>query len=92
MQLADILGVSQQTITAYENGQRRVPISSLPLLANTLGVSLEDLIGAPAKRSTGKRGPAPRMQQQLEQVSRLPRAKQRIVSDVIESLIAQTAR
>ncbi|MBL0028898.1 MAG: hypothetical protein IPO95_07480 [Rhodanobacteraceae bacterium] len=42
--------------------------------------------------SIAQRSPAPRTQPPLEQVSRLPRAKQRIVSDVIESLIAQSAR
>lgn len=41
---------------AYESGQRRVPISSLLLLASMLGVSVEALIGAPAKRGAGKRG------------------------------------
>lgn len=93
VQLAELLDVSQQAITAYESGQRRVPISTLPLLAEHLGVSLEDLIGLPAKRAAaGKRGPAPKIQQQLEQVSRLPKAKQRVVSEVLDSLLAQAGR
>ena len=75
VQLADALDVSQQAITAYESGQRRVPISSLPLLASTLGVSVEALIGASAKRGAGKRGPAPKLQQQLERVHALPKAQ-----------------
>lgn len=64
----------------YESRQRRVPTSTLPLLARTLGVSLKDLIGVPATRNTGKRGPAPKLQQQLEQLSRLPKAQQKLVS------------
>ena len=92
VQLAELLDVSQQAITAYESGQRRVPISTLPLLARTLGVSMEDLIGVPAARSTGKRGPAPKLQQQLEQLSRLPKAQQKLVSQVIDSVLAQAAR
>ena len=92
MQLAEVLGVAQQTLAHYEAGRLRLLAGALPTLADQLGVSVEDLIGTPASRTTGKRGPAPRMQQQLEQLSRLPRAKQRIVSDVIESLIAQSAR
>ncbi|MFC3654574.1 helix-turn-helix domain-containing protein [Xanthomonas hyacinthi] len=90
VQLAEQLGVSQQTITAYESGNRRVPISHLPRLAALLGTSVEALIGQPA--ATGKRGPAPRIQQQLELVSRLPRAKQKMVSEVLDSLLAQAAR
>jgi DNA-binding XRE family transcriptional regulator len=33
MQLAETLGVSQQTMNAYEMGHRRVPVSALPRLA-----------------------------------------------------------
>lgn len=89
-QLADALGVSQQTITAYEVGRRRVPVTSLPLLARTLAWSIEELIDSTTK--PGKRGPAPKIQQQLERVSALPKAKQRVISDVIESLLAQGRR
>jgi len=92
VQLADLLAVSQQAVTAYESGQRRVPISTLPLLARTLSITVEELIGAPAKRSNSKRGPAPKLQQQLEQLSRLPKDKQRLVSQVIESVLAQADR
>lgn len=91
VQLAEQLGVSQQAVTAYESGQRRVPISTLPLLAQALGVTVEELIGAPAQRA-GTRGPAPKLQQQLERVQALPRAKQRLVSEVLDSLLAQATR
>lgn len=88
VQLADLLGTSQQAVTAYENGTRRVPITTLPLLAQSLGTTIEELIGGEAKRSS-KRGPAPKIQQQLERVSQLPRARQRMVSEVLDSLLAQ---
>ena len=61
-------------------------------LAKHDGVSLEDLIGVPATHSTGKRGPAPKLQQQLEQLSRLTKALQKLVSQVIDSVLAQAAR
>lgn len=35
-----------------------------------------------------KRGPAPKLQQQLEQLSQLPKAKQRLVCEVLDSLLA----
>lgn len=88
VQLAELLEVSQQAITAYESGQRRVPISTLPLLAHTLGVSVEDLIGAPTKRA-GKRGPAPKLQQQLERITQLPKAQQRFVMQMIDTVLQQ---
>ena len=82
------MDTSQQTVTAYENGTRRVLITTLPLLAQTLGTSIEALIGDDAKRN-GKRGPSPKIQQQLERVSQLPRARQRMVSEVLDFLLAQ---
>ena len=77
-------------MTAYESGRRRVPISNLPRLATLLGVSVESLLGT--GKGPSKRGPAPKLQQQLEQLSQLPRAKQRLVSEVLDSLLAQAAR
>lgn len=63
-----------------------------PLLARTLSITIEELIGVSPKSSNSKRGPAPKLQQQLEQLSRLPKAKQRLVSQVIESVLAQADR
>jgi transcriptional regulator with XRE-family HTH domain len=91
VQLAEQLGVSQQTVTAYESGRRRVPISHLPRLAVLLGVSVETLIGQPATAAS-KRGPTPKLLQQLERLHALPRAKQRMVSEVLDSLLAQAGR
>lgn len=90
VQLAESLGTSQQTITAYEVGRRRVPVSNLPKIARLLGVSIEELIGEEAK--PGKRGPAPKLQQQLERITRLPKTQQRFVMQVIDSVIAQAGR
>ena len=83
VQLAEQLGVSQQTVTAYESGKRRVPISHLPRLAGLLGVTVEELLGTQAKR-----GPAPKLQQQLEQIQALPKAEQRAISRVLDSVLA----
>ena len=91
VQLAELLGVSQQTITAYESGRRRVPISHLPRLATLLGASVETLIGQPATPAS-KRGPTPKLLQQLERLHALPKAKQRMVSEVLDSLLAQAGR
>lgn len=90
-QLAEALEVSQQTIQSYEVGRRRIPVSTLRLLAKTLGVSMEELMaeGAHAPR---KRGPVSQVQQYLERISQLPRAKQRAVMDVLDAMLAQQGR
>lgn len=87
-QLAAALDVSQQTVNAFERGTRRVPVSTLPPLARTLRVSIEELVGDGAKPQS-KRGPAPRLQQQLEQIRQLPKAKQKFVEQMLDAVLAQ---
>jgi len=89
VQLAEVLGVAQQTVQSYEGGARRIPVSTLPLLAKTLSVSLEELFGEETKAGRGKRGPAPQWQEQMEAISRLPRARQRFVLDMLNVALGQ---
>ena len=90
VQMAEFLGVSQQTVNAYELGHRRMAISALPRLARLLGVSIEELIGESAK--PGKRGPAPLLQQKIERLTRLPKAKQKIVMEMLDGVLSQASR
>lgn len=90
-QLADLLGLSQQMVASYEVGRRRVPISTLPLLAERLGVDLDTLLGHTAK-AKAKRGPTPKLQQHMERISQLPKPKQRFVLEMLETVLAQTSR
>lgn len=87
-QLGELVGVTQQQIASFEIGRRRIPVSTLPLLAKALNVSIEALIGGSTK-TAGKRGPAPKLQQQLEQLSRLPKTQQRLVSQLIDTVLQQ---
>lgn len=79
------------TINAYEFGQLRVPVSALPILARTLGVSMEELMDD-TPSGARKRGPAPKLQQHLERITALPKPRQRAVMDVIEAMLAQPGR
>ena len=89
-QLAELLGLSQQMIASYEVGRRRVPISMLPTLATALAVSIDTLLGTGS--SVVKRGPTPKLHQQIEQISQLPRAQQRFVTQMLDTVIAQASR
>ncbi len=91
VQLAEKLGISQQTLQSYECGRRRVPVSAMPAVAQHLEVSLDELFDAPrkvAKNAPSKRGPAPKWQQQIEQIATLPRAKQQVVMQMLDGLLA----
>ena len=61
---------------------------ALPTLADQLGVTVEDLIATP-KRSARKRGPASKLQQQLERISALPKAQQRFVMQMLDTVLQQ---
>ncbi len=76
-------------MNAYEAGQRCVPVSMLPVLARTLGVSVEELIGQPPSAAARKRGPAPALQRQMERITALPKAQQKFVLQVLESVLQQ---
>ncbi|MBD2812593.1 helix-turn-helix transcriptional regulator, partial [Xenorhabdus sp. Vera] len=89
-QLAQALNVSQQAVQSWEAGRRRVQISVLPEMARLLCVSLEALFGEEAiDMAPRKRGPASRLEQQIQIISQLPRAKQKLVSEMLEAVIAQ---
>ena len=91
VQLAEMLGVSQQTIQAYEVGRRRIQVSTLPIVARTLTVSLEALFGE-RSQAARKRGPISRLQQQIEAISQLPRTQQRFVTQMLDNVLVQAGR
>lgn len=88
VQLAEKLGIAQQTMAHYEGGTLRVAIATLLPLCNALSIGMEELVGVQAKRSAGKRGPQPKIAQQLEQIRALPVAEQRAISRVLDSVLA----
>lgn len=91
IQMAERLGVSQQTINSYEVGRRRIPVSTLPVLAQILTVTIEELLGESVADPKNKRGPAPKLQRQLDVISRLPKAKQKLAADMLDAIIQQAS-
>jgi transcriptional regulator with XRE-family HTH domain len=88
-QVADQLGITQQTLANYEVGNTRFPASVLPLLGEMLGLAPEELLGMEAAKPKLKRGPASRLDHQMEQIRQLPRTKQRFVMEMLDTVIAQ---
>jgi hypothetical protein len=44
------------------------------------------------RNGSGKRGPAPKFQKQLERIAQLPRAHQQVVMDMLDGILAQPSR
>ena len=91
VQLAETLGLSQQVVASYEVGRRRIPVSMLQALAQSLLVGIDALLGNAAK-ARAKRGPAPVLARHMERISALPKPQQRFVIQVLESVLAQQGR
>jgi len=91
VQLAEALGLTQQMVASYEVGRRRVPVSLLAQIAETLAVSLDELIGK-KDLQPAKRGPAPKLQQQIERIQKLPKSRQRFVMEMLDTVLQQTDR
>jgi len=100
-ELAEQLGVAQQTLAHYEVGRARMPAAMLPTVAKLLTLSLDELMGqsvplaargAAGKSGSGKCGPASRLEQQIQAVAQLPKTKQQFVSQMLDTVLAQVNR
>lgn len=87
MQLAQILGISQQQVASYESGRRKIPASMLPALYELFNVTLEEILGL--KEAKTKRGPVAVLNRQVEQIKLLPRTKQKFVMEMLDTVIKQ---
>ncbi len=88
-QMAQTLNVSQQAVQSWEAGRRRIQISVLPAVAKLLSVSLEGLLGEETAHPPRKRGPASRLEQQIEVISQLPKSRQKMAAEMLDAVIAQ---
>jgi transcriptional regulator with XRE-family HTH domain len=89
--LAELVGVPQQTIAFWEQSSRPPRSEALPKLAKSLGVRVEALIlpdAAPPRRG----GPTGKVQKAFEAVSRLPRRQQEKILEVVEALVDKSGR
>ena len=90
-QLGRMVGLSQQIIADYEAGHRHhIALCRIIDIANALGVKPEELIKN-GKGSEKKRGPAPKIQQLVERVQKLPKARQRFVMEMLEDTLARAS-
>jgi len=81
-------------VTTIPKSPLFIPIKSPVIIptrySKALGVSVAELVED--EKGPGKRGPAPKLQRQLDQVTLLPQAKQKFVSELLDTVLqAQTA-
>lgn len=60
-------------------------------VANALMILIEELLGETTQHhKNSKRGPAPKLQRQVEIVSQLPKTKQKLATDLLDAIIQQS--
>lgn len=88
-ELADAVGVQQQTIAFWELSDKPPRSDVLPKMAKTLGVRVEDLLGDTPVNAVRKPGPAGKLQKALELAQKLPKREQDLVLQFVETLVSQ---
>jgi len=84
--VANKLGITQQSFARYEAGQRRFPVSILPTLAEALDAGIEELLGIPVK---GKRGRTSQLERRFEKIRQLPKKDQEFVLQVLDRVTGE---
>jgi len=89
-QLAERIDMTQRAYAYWERNPVALRPDQLQRLAETLSVSVEELLGENAARKR-RNGPAGKMRQLFDAASRLPRSQQQKIADVLEPFIVQHA-
>ena len=86
-ELAEKLGITQQSVTALERRDSIPRSDTLLKLCDALGVTANDLLGMENhNKKPASRG---RLHHTFETLGQLPRRKQAKILDVVEALLAQ---
>jgi hypothetical protein len=81
----------------WPSGRRRTPAKGVSVKSASrvrippsppFSVSADDLLGRKSG-GAGKRGPTPKLPQQIERLSHLPKAKQKVVMEMIDGVLSQ---
>ena len=87
-QVADRLGITQQSYAAWERRSIALKPEQLADLAKILEATADELVGVrPKARRSG--GPVGKVRRVFEDVSRLPRSQQNKVVEFVEAFVAQ---
>ncbi len=83
-------GCHRFSIAHYEGGRLRLVASIIPLIASAVSSTVVELMGEVTTQEVkSKRGPKSKFELQIEQVHKLPRTKQKFVSEMLDTVIQQ---
>lgn len=88
-ELAERLGVTQQSVAALERRTSVPRGDTIQKLTAILGVSANELLGIEEAKPDTKARAGGRLQQAFEAVAKLPRRQQVKIAEVVEALVAK---
>ena len=91
-ELANAIGVSQQTVAYWETCATPPRSDVLPKMAKALGVRVEEILSDAPLALARKPGPVGKLQRVLEKATSLPRREQELVAQFVETLLQQHKR
>ena len=84
--LAGLLGISPKAVDYYERRARNPSLAFVRQASEALNVPFDELAGT-AKLPAKRPGPSKKLLRQLEQIQRLPKGKQRFVSEFLDTVL-----
>ena len=88
-EFANRIGVSRALIDYYERRAENPTMSFVRRASDTLGIPAADLIGDSRGEQTRRSGPPSKIERQIEDLRRLPKSKQRFVSEFLDTVLQQ---
>jgi transcriptional regulator with XRE-family HTH domain len=91
VQVADKLGISQQMVDYYERRAVNPSADFVRRAAVLFKVSTDDLLGNANGHTPRKPGPPSQLEQLTARLAKLPRAKQKVVTQMLEGVLAKAS-
>jgi len=89
-QLGEALGMDRGLVAYYERAARNPSLELVQKIADFFGVTVGELLNDTA-RAPRKPGPPSQFTQIAERLDRLPRAKQKVVAEMLEGFLKQAS-
>jgi len=87
-ELADALGMTRDQVAYYERAAKNPSMEVIEKVASYFGVSVGELFND-APRTAKKPGPPSQFAQLAARLDQLPRAKQKVVAEILEGFLKQ---
>jgi transcriptional regulator with XRE-family HTH domain len=91
-QLAEQMETTREIIDYYERRAVNPSLSFIERAAESLKISVAELVGIEPRLARGKPGPSPQLARRIEQIRELPRKEQEFVMRFLDTVLEKAGR